>query len=59
MERGGGGEWAGLVFLHPTIEKDSLAKHFVKLVNLNFSLTYFDRHERSDTVKGLCKHKDK
>ena len=55
----GGGEWAGLVFLHPTILKDSLAKHFVKLVNLNFSLTYFDRHESSDTVKGLCKHKDK
>ena len=33
-------------------------ERLVKLVNLNFSLTYFN-HESSDTVKGLCKHKDK
>ena len=54
----GGKEWAGLVFPHPTISNNQLAKHLVKLVNWNFSLTYFN-HESSDTVKGLCKHKDK
>ena len=54
----GGKEWAGPVFPHPTFSNNQLAKHLVKLVNLNFSLTYFN-HESSDTVKGLCKHKDK
>ena len=53
-----GEKWAGLVFPHPTISKNQLAKNLVKLVNLDFSLTYFN-HESSDTVKGLCKHKDK
>ena len=48
---------AGLVFPHPTISKNQLIKHLVKLVNLNFSLTNFN-HESSDTVKGLCKRKD-
>ena len=48
----GGKEWAGLIFPHPTISKNQLAKHLVKLVNLNFSLIYFN-HESSDTVKGL------
>ena len=43
---------------HPTILNNQLAKHLEKLVILNFSLTYFN-HESSDTVKGLCKHKDK
>ena len=42
----------------PTISNNQLAKLLVKLVNLNFPLTYFN-HESSDTVKGLCKHKDK
>ena len=55
---GGGKEWAGLIFLHPYISKNQLAKHLVKLVNLNFSLIYFN-HESSDTGKGLCNHKDK
>ena len=51
-------EWACLVFPHPTISNNQLAKHSVKLVNLNFSLTYLNHHESSDTVKGLCKRND-
>ena len=48
MEGGGGKEWAGPVFPHPTIERNmQLAKCFL---NLNFSLGQ-DNHECSDTVQ--------
>ena len=47
MEGGGGKEWAGQVFPHPTIEKLLLAKCFL---NVNFSLGQ-DNHECSDTVQ--------
>ena len=48
----------GLYFHTPLFRKNQIAKHLVKIVNLKFSLIYFN-HESSDTVKGLCKHKDK
>ena len=46
---GGGKEWAGPVFPHPTIEKEHavLDKCFL---NVNFSLEQ-DNHECSDTVQ--------